>query len=158
MTLIRDFKETDVEGIIRIHSVCNESFEFPSLSTQFIINISKRNDFKLLIAEMEGKVIGFAGTLFYESVGRAELGPIAVDPDYKGRGVGTKLVDDVLMFLNQVSMHRVIVRIKSGNMEGIEFFKRRGFRREVLFRRYTRDREDVVQMVKFLKIKTKKDK
>ena len=156
MTRIRDFKEVDIEGIIKIHSICNESFEFPSLSTQFIINISRRDDFRLLIAEMEGKVVGFAGTLFYESVGRAELGPIAVDPDYTGRGVGTKLVDAVLMFLNQISIHRVIVRIKSGNTEGIEFFKRRGFMREALFRRYTRDGEDVVEMVKFLKMK--KDK
>jgi ribosomal protein S18 acetylase RimI-like enzyme len=122
--------------------------EFP-VNEEFIIQASLRPDFKLFVAESRGDVLGFAGVLFQEHVGRAEVGPISVSPGLRGRGIGSALLGKVVEFLREKKVHRVVVRVKSGNRRAYDFFASHGFSEEASLRNYTKKGEGVYQMVLF---------
>lgn len=150
--VIRDFRAEDVGVMVELHNQVGEWFEETGvpLSRDFIISIAGRPDFRFYVAEVESRgVVGFAGVLYYESVGRADLGPVCVSPEFQNSGVGSKLVARVLDFLRERRIHRVVVHVKSENHAGLEFFTGLGFQFEAHLRNYTRKGEDVVQMVFF---------
>ena len=147
---IRDFRVGDVKEILRIHQANEEFFEELPVTEEFILNINRRDDFKFMVAELEGEVIGFLGVLFHSGVGRAEVGPIGIKTEYQQRKVGKKLLEEGLKFLRKLQVKRVTSRVKKENERGIKFFESAGFSPEGYFKDYTQKKEDVVQLVKFL--------
>ncbi len=148
--MVREFLPEDAKNIMCLHKNFAEYFEEFEISEEFILNISQRDDFKFFIAAIDKKLVGFVGTLFYSGIGRAEIGPIAVDNQHKNNRVGTILMKHVLNFLKQQGIHRVVVRVKSINNSALNFFESLGFEEEGYFQNYTKKGEDVVQMVRFL--------
>ncbi len=148
---VREFSPGDAEGIIALHQEFRHWFEDIDLTSGFLFEIAARQDFTLLVAEHEGRVVGFAGTLYYASVGRAELGPIGIDPVFEGRGIGTLLAGSTIDVLKRAAVHRVVVRVKDGNERAQAFFAKLGFAPEARLERYTKKGEPVLQMVRFLK-------
>lgn len=147
---VREFSPSDAKGIIAIHQEFRHWFEDIDLTPAFLAEIAGRHDFSLLVAEHEGRVVGFAGTLYYASVGRAELGPIGIDPVFEGRGIGTLLARKATDILSAAGIHRVVVRVKDGNERAQTFFAKLGFAPEARLERYTKKGESVLQMVRFL--------
>ncbi len=146
---LRPFKPENVKKILELHEKHAECFEDFEITEQFILDITQRRDFRIFVAELN-EVVGFAGVLFQEGVGRAELGPIAIDPECKENGIGTKLVYRVFDFLREKKINRVIVKVKVDNKSGLEFFRNLEFVQEGYFKRYTHGGEDVLQLVRFL--------
>lgn len=150
MLSIREFRPQDARDIVRLHKEFETFFEEMNITEGFILSISQRPDFRFLIAELDGGVVGFTGVLFHTHVARAEIGPIAVDKRYRNMGVGTKLLKKILEFLSDKKIQRVISKIKINNEDAIDFFRNKGFIREGHFREYTIKNEDVVQYVRFI--------
>jgi ribosomal protein S18 acetylase RimI-like enzyme len=147
---IRGFDACDASGIVKLHQKYNHWFEETELSVEYVMQCSVRHDFRFFVAECGGVIVGFSGVLFYESVGRAEVGPICISEAYRRKGVGSKLLEAVTSFLSQKSIHRLVARVKSENKLGVEFFVKNGFAREAVLQKYTKKGESVVQLVKFL--------
>ncbi len=147
---IRDFTPSDADSLLRIHEQSAEHFEDLGINRGFIINISQRADFRFLVAELGGDVVGFIGFLYHINVGRGEIGPVCVEKRFNGRGFGSLLLESSFSFLKERGVSRVIARVKEGNTAGLRFFEGNGFSREGFFERYTSKGEDVVQIVKFI--------
>jgi ribosomal protein S18 acetylase RimI-like enzyme len=147
---VRGFRREDAGDIFRLHQQANQWFEELPIDEEFVVQVSLRPDFRFFLAEFDGDVVGFAGVLFYEHVGRAELGPICVHEKYRDMGVGSLLVEEALKFLGERKIHRVVARVKSGNKKAQLFFKVNGFGWEAVLKKYTKKGEEVVQMVRFL--------
>ncbi|HEX54859.1 MAG: hypothetical protein DRO90_01665 [Candidatus Altiarchaeales archaeon] len=147
---IREFEPWDAEPIVEMHNESRESFEEENITREFILEVSKRRDFRFFVSAFGRKIVGFMGILFHENVGRAEIGPICVRADYRGLGIGSNLLEHGTNFLRKRNIHRVIVRVKSNNINAIRFFSKNGFRVEGYFEKYTRKGEDVIQMVRFI--------
>jgi len=148
---VRAFRAQDAREIIRIHSISNIWFEEGEITQEFVLNAANRNDFRFFVAEEEARVIGFCGVLYYDAVGRAELGPIAVDSSVEKNGVGSKLVEYTLSFLREKNTHRVIARVKEENNRAKEFFTKQGFTQEARLEHFTRAGENVIQYMRLLK-------
>ncbi|MBM3308984.1 MAG: GNAT family N-acetyltransferase [Candidatus Altiarchaeales archaeon] len=149
-TFIRGFMAGDTLEMTELHKKFSSLFEESELTVDYINQCSLRHDFRFYVAEHNGSIVGYSGVLFYESVGRAEIGPIAMLDEYQNKGVGSKLLNTVLEFLKQRSIHRVTAKVKSGNESGIMFFEKNGFKKEAVFERYTKKQETIVQMVRFI--------
>ncbi len=147
---IRDFTPSDVDSLLGIHEQSAGYFEDLGINREFILNISQRGDFRFLVAELDGEVVGFIGVLYYSNVGRGEIGPVCVDKSLRGRGFGSQLLEKAVTFLRGEGVSRVIARVKEGNTGGLKFFEGNGFQQEGFFKRYTLKGEDVVQFVKFI--------
>ena len=147
---IREFDPLDAECLVRIHGELRENFEEHDINKEFILDISRRADFRFFVAVINHEIVGFVGVLFHESVGRGEIGPICVSLEYQKRGIGRELLQYAINFLMKRGIRRVIAKIKSHNRNGIDFFNRNGFRKEGHFVKYTKKGEDVIQMVRFI--------
>lgn len=74
----------------RVMAIESTVYPRPWSLTLFLSEIAQRNTRTYLVARLQGYVIGYAGMMF---TGReAHVTNIAVDPDYHGRRVGTRLL------------------------------------------------------------------
>jgi N-acetylglutamate synthase len=58
---------------------------------------------------------------------RGHIYHLAVDPDYQGRGLGKRLLDESLEGLRRTGVKRVIIMVADDNPSGREFWKRSGY-------------------------------
>jgi len=147
---VRGFEQGDEKAMVRIHLDSVERFENLNVDENFILRLSQRTDFRFFVADTNEEVVGFIGAVFYTSVGRAEVGPIAIEEGYRNSGVGSRLLDDCENFLKTIGIKRITAKAKYDNSEGISFFRKHGFEQEAVLRKYTMDNRDVVQLVKFI--------
>ena len=58
---------------------------------------------------------------------RGHIYHLAVDPDYQGRGLGKRLLNESLEDLRRAGVKRVIIMVADDNPRGREFWKRFGY-------------------------------
>lgn len=147
---IRQFETADAGGIVELHSQFKHWFEEPEVTLDYVIGCSLRPDFRFYVAVNDSILVGYAGVLFHQNAGRAEVGPVCVSDGFRNMGVGSRLLDEAIGFLRERSVHRVTAKVKSGNNDGVGFFEMNGFKKEAVLKRYTKKGEDAVQLVRFL--------
>lgn len=79
----------------------------------------------LLLAEHEGKPIGFANFTKLDDDGDSELIALYLKPDYQRHGYGKKLLDSGLTYLLDGS--NLFVYVESENKKGRSFYETNGF-------------------------------
>ena len=89
----------------------------------FDIDISMFDGEKILMAEIDGKPVGFASYL-PNSVDEAELDGMFVDPDHWRRGIARSLLGSLARQLNSLGFARIRV---VANPNALEFYKSVGF-------------------------------
>ncbi len=89
---------------------------------------------RLLVAELDGALVGFAFAEVERLETREASGPglcwiheLYVLPEERGRGVGSALVEAAEKFLEKRGGGRIAVRVESGNKDGLRFWERRSF-------------------------------
>jgi ribosomal protein S18 acetylase RimI-like enzyme len=78
------------------------------------------------VAEGEGKLLGLVGLIVEGQ--EAEVEPIVVAPDYRGRGIGRALLDAMVREAEKLGARFLNVRPVARNAEAIAFFNAAGFR------------------------------
>jgi len=98
-----------------------------------------------LVALVKGEVVGYSCCwLVCET---AELGNIAVAPDYQGRSVGRRLLERTLKLCRKNKVSAVFLEVRCSNIRAIELYRRFGFRKVGLRRNYyTHPLEDALIM------------
>lgn len=79
-----------------------------------------------LVAVEDGQVVG-AGGGGITSPGVGEIFILYVDPERRGQGIGTLLLDEILKRLKEFGAREVWVSVMKGNDKGIPFYEARGF-------------------------------
>ncbi|MEF8801984.1 MAG: GNAT family N-acetyltransferase [Halolamina sp.] len=83
----------------------------------------------VVVAEEDGEIVGFSQASIVEgpdTVGRIEW--IHVDPDHRGSGVGSRLLDRIEAELASAGASRIEGRVLEANQEGKTFYKQRGYK------------------------------
>jgi len=133
---IRDYRTTDFsvcrclwEELTAHHS---KIYEDPSIGGDdpgqgfelFINNAQRRAAW---VAEVEGRVVACAGLLIFENGKEAEIEPVIVSVDYRGKGIGAKLIRRAVQEAEKFGVHILSVRPVARNEEALRFFVREGF-------------------------------
>jgi len=97
-------------------------------------------DTVLLLAEVDGRLIGY-GLAHVMAVGDTwlpdtwatgarigEIESLAVLPEYRGRGVGTRLLDALEHELDNDGVRDLVLGVLPGNAAAIRLYERRGYR------------------------------
>lgn len=105
----------------------------------------RRADSELIVAEAADRTVGYAVAWFV--VDQAELGNIAVAEDWRGRGIGARLLDEVLDRAGRRGMREIFLEVRPSNLVAQRLYERHGFR-EVGRRRnyYLEPPEDALVM------------
>ena len=86
-----------------------------------------------LAAELDGAFVGFLlAKVYYGEFGMMEhvavLDAMAVHPDFKGRGIGSALIDQLRTNLLGLGIPRLQTEVSWDNLEMLSFFNQQGFR------------------------------
>lgn len=90
----------------------------------------------VLLARQGGAPVGYALAHFHEgpdetfAVGAryAELASLSVAPGSRGKGIGTRLLDELDRLLAQDGVFDLVVSVMSDNADALRFYRRRGLR------------------------------
>lgn len=98
-----------------------------------------------LVAYSGAKIVGYAG--MWLVVDEAHITTVAVDPDHQRRGIGRKLMIELLARAREAGMAGATLEVRAGNAAAIGLYEGLGFVRAAVRRRYYPDnKEDAVVM------------
>ena len=101
-----------------------------------------------VLKEVPGKrVLGYS--CFWSLSGEVQLVNIAVHPDLRGKGLGRRLLNHLLLEAESREAEKIFLEVRPSNWAAIGLYERLGFK--VLYRRlgyYTPEGEDALVMVR----------
>jgi len=115
--MIRKFKSKDLEEILRIEKKAFPKTPYDEPIFVYYTQIYPDN-FLVYVEESSDKIFGY---IIFRPGGH--IVSIAVDPMYRRKGIGTKLMDDVL----KVSNGNAKVEVRESNKIAQMFYKKLGF-------------------------------
>jgi ribosomal protein S18 acetylase RimI-like enzyme len=95
-------------------------------------------DVLVLVAEHEGQVIGYTFSAMEGYDYKSLRGPagllhdIVVDPDHRGRGIGSRLLAETLSMLQSKGARQIVLSTAERNESAQRLFARMGFRRTMI--------------------------
>ncbi|MBZ9621443.1 GNAT family N-acetyltransferase [Clostridium sp. FP2] len=95
-------------------------------------SIANKNIF--LVAEVEGKIVGFTrceGSKLSRFIHKAEFG-ICILKEYWGYGIGKVLIENTLIWADNVGIEKISLTVVEINTKAIQLYKRYGFVQEGL--------------------------
>lgn len=79
----------------------------------------------LWVASCDQHVVGLAGLIVKDK--EAEIEPLIVSQPYRNKGIGTRLVETIIVEARKMGIRFLSVRPVARNVDAIEFFYDRGF-------------------------------
>ncbi|MBI5419144.1 MAG: GNAT family N-acetyltransferase, partial [Deltaproteobacteria bacterium] len=129
---VRRMHTQDTDAVLRI----NEKIIGRPHEAQWesrIIDSLTRNPLGCLVAESEGKIVGFIlgdirGWEFaIPKSGWIEI--VGVDPEYQGRGVARVLIEKLGMYFRNHNVDRIMTMVNWNDVDLVGFFRALGFER-----------------------------
>jgi len=129
---IRRMTRSDIQAVLILDRKMSEGRGVLSYKDMAAVDPGGPLDLSF-VAEVEGKVIGFIMTrLAYLMIPFIEvciMQGIVVDPDYRGRGIGGKLLDELLDYCQAEEINTIRAIVPQGNEKLRLFIEAHGFRR-----------------------------
>jgi RimJ/RimL family protein N-acetyltransferase len=102
-----------------------------------IVNDSKQQNHLFLVAEAEGKLVGFSrceGSNLRRTSHKVEFG-VCVLKDYWGNGIGKQLLIDSIRWAEGADIKKITLQVLETNENAIQLYKRYGFEIEGVLRK-----------------------
>ena len=145
MVNVRYMGSADVPAVVGLEA---EIFPDPWPASAFAEQLAD-NDWLNLVAEADGRVIGYAS--FLMAAGEGHLANIAVHPAHRRKSVAKKLLDRILEIAVENGCGVMFLEVRPSNIEAIAFYHRFGFEEFYQRPRYYRTpAEDALVMVRYL--------
>ncbi|WP_170150267.1 GNAT family N-acetyltransferase [Oceanobacillus halophilus] len=79
----------------------------------------------IFVAEMDGKIVGFANYSPVSKEGSTILGAIYIYPEYQGKGIGSAFLKEGMEKLGDV--RKIQLNVEKNNIIGMRFYEAKGF-------------------------------
>ena len=113
-------------------SLCKEAslLEKCCLSTAWsekqLEDIVNHENYRYVVAIGEGKVLGVGGAIC-SSPDSAEIFTVAVDPRWRGNGIGSGIVSKLIEFCHYKNAECIFLEVEEGNHSAISLYSKHGF-------------------------------
>ncbi len=122
----RRAREVDVAPVIAVDNRCFDAFWMMNTGALAEATMATpRSRFRVLTAGDEERVIGYA--IFGLGAGEGYLQRIAVDPEWRGKGLATLMIADGLRWAKRWRARRVGVNTQQSNMAALQLYLKLGF-------------------------------
>jgi ribosomal-protein-alanine N-acetyltransferase len=111
----------DIENVIAIERA---SFQFP-WSTRFFLDELKVECARSILAEVEGRIVGYV--LFWFLPEEVDIHNIAVHPDFRRQGIGRLLLEQVVAAARHQDRVRVTLDVRFSNVPAQNLYRSFGF-------------------------------
>jgi ribosomal-protein-alanine N-acetyltransferase len=119
---IRDALPEDTDAIAALEDAV---FPIPWSPESILHDIEGNPVASVLVAEADGKFAGYAD--IWCIAGEAQLNNIAVDPGMRGRGVGLKLMNELISRTVKSGMTELSLEVRPSNTAALSLYKKLGF-------------------------------
>jgi len=130
---IRAMRASDVSEVVYIE---NRSFRVP-WSERTFKSLLRQPHAALFVAEADGQVAGYAAVWYVAD--EAELGDLAVHPDFRRRGIGALLLDRAIEESRSREIRVLYLEVRAGNEDARRLYERSGFEVVTVRRGYYSD-------------------
>ncbi|MFS0862863.1 N-acetyltransferase family protein [Fredinandcohnia sp. 179-A 10B2 NHS] len=137
--LIRQIKVSDAKEFIELSSIVDDSGYMlyepgerettPEQQEKMIERVLGEKNSTILVAETEGKLVGFlcvfgGGVRRNRHSGYIVLG---VQGEYNGKGIATKLFKEMFVWAKQVGLSRLELTVIKDNVKAFNLYRKMGF-------------------------------
>ncbi len=138
----------DFEQICEIEQAC---FVEPYTPEQLMYEFSENPLNQILVAYDEDKIVGFVDYMI--TFNSATISQIAVLPNYRKKGLGSKLLEEMeKSFPKEIDdvVETITLEVRESNINAISFYKKNGYENVVIKKHYYKNGENAVYMIKRL--------
>ncbi|KAA5605252.1 GNAT family N-acetyltransferase [Roseospira marina] len=146
--VLRPARLEDLDALVRLEAA---AFETDRLSRRSFRRFIEHGRADCTLAEVGGRLLGYALILFRDGTALARLYSIAVTPDARGQGIGAHLVRaaEAAALERDCVLLRLEVRADNGPAQAL--YRRLGYRPFGRLRDYYEDHADAVRMQRALR-------
>lgn len=132
--MIRRMTLKDVDAV---HEIDAATFARPWSRDAFVQEMTKNLCARYLVAEEEGRVIGFAGAWIV--LDEAHVTNIAVEETYRGRGIGRQLTAGLMVYAANLGVVYMTLEVRRSNLVAQRLYQSLGFEYVGVRKRYYED-------------------
>ena len=140
---LNQMKASNLNDVLNVSSLSlKESWSRESLEKELSNPLAK-----YMVAEVNNKVVGFAG--LWAICNEGHITNIAVHPNYRGQGIGSKLVESLIENSSSWYINSLTLEVRAYNKIAQNLYKKYGFKEEGMRKHYYQDNnEDAIIMWK----------
>ena len=140
---LNQMKASNLNDVLNVSSLSlKESWSRESLEKELSNPLAK-----YMVAEVNNKVVGFAG--LWTICNEGHITNIAVHPNYRGQGIGSKLVESLIKNSSSWYINALTLEVRASNKIAQNLYKKYGFKEEGMRKHYYQDNnEDAIIMCK----------
>jgi [ribosomal protein S18]-alanine N-acetyltransferase len=140
--IISDMDIPNIEEVVNIEKL---SFKIPWTREAYMMEIEKNKCAKYRVLLKEGHVIAYGG--MWIVVDEAHITNIAVHPDFRGKGYGNAIVEDLINLAGEFNISSMTLEVRVSNIPAIKLYSKYGFMEAALRKGYYADtNEDAIIM------------
>lgn len=141
--VIREALDKDVNGIVEV--LKSIYLQDEAWSRKALKKLLATENYIILVAELKGVITGFIDYYVFPSVhekwNEATINYFFVRKSYQGRGIGSKLLMEVVKRADEMELGEVHVATEKNNRRATRLYKKHGFVKEYLLLQRTREPE-----------------
>ena len=121
-----EFREMTPEDADEVAKIESRSFSMPWDRRAFFEECLNENTF-YFVAMIEQKIVGYIGSWIVQ--GEAQITNIAVDPDFRRRGIGESMLKEFESIVkNSLGVAAMTLEVRPSNLSAIHLYEKFGFR------------------------------
>ena len=109
-----------------ILQMTRDGFAYVNPTLHKVIWRLNKNNTQYYLAKMKDKVVGFVDIEFETEL--AKLVAVYVQPNYRKKGVGTKITKDALQKIRAAGYTRTILLVREDNLPALRIYRKLGFK------------------------------
>ena len=137
------FRKMTVKDVDAVAEIEFASFNLPWTLEDFWYE-TVRKDSESIVGEIDGKIVAYACA--WISFGDADVANIAVEKNYRGQGIGSKLFAEIIRRIKLRDVHGVTLEVRISNTAAIRLYEKFGLRGVGVRKGYYEDGEDALIM------------
>jgi len=139
------FRKMELQDLEAVHRIESECFTLPWSLSAFYNELVNNHFATYLVMEVDGQLAGYGG--MWNIIDEAHVTNIAVRPSYQGRGLGKRLLRELMALAAALGSRRMTLEVRVSNHIAIRLYEQMGFRATGVRKEYYSDnREDALVM------------
>ncbi|MFC4653326.1 ribosomal protein S18-alanine N-acetyltransferase [Lactococcus nasutitermitis] len=143
-------ERTDIVDFLAIERDVYEG-DLPWTFSHFEHEIVQNDLAFFVVAETEGKVVGFIGARVINHGQNIHITNLAVRQAFQKRGIASTLIQQIIQLMTALGKGEMTLEVRRDNTQAQAIYRRNGFATEQLLPAYYDDGGDAILMVKKLK-------